>query len=93
MNILYERPILRPILYHIADTAVTNLSTALAFIPDDSVVLSELGVTFIRQGKNQEAVSYLTKALENNSQDPESRYYLEIAKKQLDGERERFGRK
>ncbi|MBN1932057.1 MAG: fused MFS/spermidine synthase [Desulfobacterales bacterium] len=69
-----------------ADTAVTNLSTALALAPDDPIVMSELGVAFMRQGKTREAISYLTKALENDPQDSESRYYLELAKKQADGD-------
>lgn len=75
------------------ETAVANLSTALALAPDDPVILSELGVAFMRQGKNQEAVSYLTKALKKNPQDDESRYYLKLAKKKLDGNRERSGDK
>jgi Flp pilus assembly protein TadD len=66
-----------------AHAAVANLTAALALDSCDPLILSELGLAFLQQGKHRRAIEYLTKALKINPQDNESRYYLEVAKKQL----------
>jgi hypothetical protein len=44
-----------------------------------------LSTACLQQGKIQHAIVYLTRALIVNPQDNESRYYLELAKKQCNG--------
>ncbi|BBO82314.1 hypothetical protein DSCO28_28800 [Desulfosarcina ovata subsp. sediminis] len=66
------------------ERAVINLSAALALAPDDDVILSELGTAYLMQGNNEKAVTYLTKALDKNPHDDQSRYYLKLAKRNLE---------
>jgi tetratricopeptide (TPR) repeat protein len=67
------------------DKAVVHLTTALALAAEDPVALGELGAACLQQGRNQEAIVHLTNALNVNPQDRESRYYLQLAKRQRDG--------
>lgn len=68
------------------DEAAAHLTTALTLAPDDPVALGELGAACLQQGKNRQAIDYLTRALNLNPQDRESRYYLQLAQKQQDGQ-------
>ncbi|MGE0083915.1 MAG: fused MFS/spermidine synthase [Desulfococcaceae bacterium] len=69
-----------------ADMAANHLSAAWALAPDDPVILSELGIALMHQGKNRNAAFYLAKAVEHNPQDDESRYYLELARRNMEEE-------
>ena len=64
-------------------SAVARLSTAFALAPDDTAILGELGIAFLRQGKSGMAVSCLEEAVKRDPRDDDSRYYLEVARKQL----------
>jgi Flp pilus assembly protein TadD len=64
-------------------SAVSHLSTASALAPDDATILSELGIAFLRQGKIKMAVRYFEAAIKGGLQDETNRYYLYVARKQL----------